>query len=1227
MAEKARGSQKIFIAAFRGERQDQMSWIKDLLDPKARLWENFYRNRWQHDRVVRSTHGVNCTGGCSWMVYVKEGIVTWELQATDYPRLDPDLPPHEPRGCQRGITSSWYIYSPLRVKYPYIRGGLFDLWRAAREEHADPVEAWGSVVENTEGRKSYQGTRGKGGFRRTSWEEVLEIIAASIIYTAKKYGPDRVFGFSPIPAMSMLSYAAGSRFLQLFGAPVLSFYDWYADFPPASPEVWGEKTDVSESADWYNSKYIVIMGSNLNMTRTPDAHFAIEARNNGTKLVVMSPDFSQVSKHADWWLSVRAGQDGAFWMAVNHVILKEYYVDRTVPYFTDYIKRFSDCPFLVEIVETDEGFACGRFLPAVSVSHYRHAENAEWKFLVVDSKSGKPRMPHGSIGYRWQKKSGQWNLMMKDGIDGSDIDPLLTLLERSDDILEVAMKDFTTGKISKRGVPVKYISTDKGKTPAATVFDLLLMQHGVSRGLPGEYPGGYDDDTSYTPAWQEKKTGLGREAVIRFAREWASTAEKTKGKCTIIVGSGTNHWFHSNLHYRAGITGLILCGCVGVNGGGLNHYTGQEKITPESSWSTVAFAHDWIKPPRLQNAPSFHYVHSDQWRYESEVMGPHPRHGEGFFGREHTMDHQVNSVRLGWLPFYPQFNRNSLSLADEAKKAGAKSDREVIEWVVRQLKEKKLRFAVEDPDAPENWPRVWLIWRGNALMASAKGHEYFLKHYLGTHTNTISEEKARDAVHEAEWRDPAPEGKLDLVVDLNFRMDTSALYSDIVLPAANWYEKEDLNTTDMHSFIHPFSSAVPPCWESKTDWEIFRLLAEKAGELSLSHFPGPVKDIVATPLLHDSPDEIAQREVKDWHTGECEPVPGKTMPHISIVERDYGNLHNMFVSLGHAVKRDGISTHGINWPVDDIHDDLLKNSPSRKWGGSRYISLFDAREAAEVVLAFAPETNGEISYRGFRGEEEKTGLSLAKLAEKYRGVKYGFADLVSRPGRILTSPCWSGITNEGRAYAAYTINTEYLLPWRTLTGRQHLYLDHEGYLAFGEHLPTFKGKLDPRTSTDIVKSLSEGKALILNYLTPHGKWHIHSTFSDTLPMMTLSRGIEPFWLNTHDAEDIGVKDNDWVELYNDHGVVVTRASVSARIPRGAGILYHAPERTVSVPKSPERRFRRAGGHNSLVKIRLKPLFMVGGYAQFSYGFNYWGPPSAERDSYIFVHKLEGEPKW
>ncbi|MFN7995409.1 MAG: nitrate reductase subunit alpha [Bryobacteraceae bacterium] len=1203
-----------------------MSWIKDIVNPKLRLWEEFYRNRWQHDKVIRSTHGVNCTGGCSWMIYVKNGIVTWELQALDYPKLESSLPLYEPRGCQRGIVYSWYIYSPLRIKYPYLRGVLMDLWESARAKHADPVEAWASIVEDEEIRHSYQVARGKGGFRRASWDQCLELVVASMLYTAKKYGPDRVIGFSPIPAMSMLSYAAGSRFLQLFGGVLLSFYDLYADFPPASPETWGEKTDVAESADWFNSKYIVVAGSNLDMTRTPDAHFVVEARHHGAKLVVLSPDFSQVSKHADWWIPANAGMDGALWMAVNHVILKEFYVDRQVPYFVDYLKRYSDTPFLIEIEKTADGYAAGRFLRANRLPRYRDVENGDWKLLVFDRISGQPRMPQGSIGFRWQQQQGQWNLELKDGLDGADIDPQLSLLDSREDVLEVSFLDFGAGRTFRRGVPVHYVETTAGRVAVTTGLDLLMAQYGVSRDLAGEYPASYEDEESaYTPAWQEKFTGVGRNTIVQLAREFALTAEKTKGKCTIIVGSGVNHWYHNNLHYRAGISALVLCGCVGVNGGGLNHYTGQEKVTPMASWSTLAMALDWIRPPRLQNGPSFHYVHSDQWRYEKAHPDYHPLSGR--FARQHVMDLQVEAVRMGWLPFYPQFNHNPIQLVREAEQASAHSPAEIARWMVDQLRTGKTRFSVEDPDLPENWPRVWLIWRANALHSSAKGQEYFQRHYLGTHSNAIAEEQAQDSVHEAAWREASTQGKMDLVVDLNFRMDTSALYSDVILPAASWYEKDDLNTTDLHSYFHPLGAAVPPCWESRTDWDIFRALAEKVSELAPAHFPEPFRDLVATPLLHDTPDEIAQPEVRDWSKGECEPIPGKTMPRFSIVERDYVNLVHRFKSLGPGIKEHGVEDHGIDMHVADLYDEFAKLVPSYEWNGNKYPSLVEARDATDAVLFFTPESNGEIAWRGFKERERQTGVQLADLSESYRGVRYDFSDLAKQPRRILTSPCWSGIVNNGRAYSGYVMNVERLIPWRTLTGRQHLYLDHEAYRAFGESCPTFKPRIALENTGNIVKSQPVGKTITLACITPHGKWHIHSTYYDDLRMLTLSRGVEPFWLNDRDATEIGVLDNDWIEAYNDNGVIVTRAVVSARVPRGICIFYHAPERTISFPKSPVRGRRRGGGTNSITRMRLKPVLMAGGYAQNCYRFNDYGPPATDRDTYVIVHKMEGKPQW
>lgn len=191
---------------------------------------------------------------------MKNGLVTWETQQTDYPRTRPDMPNHEPRGCPRGASYSWYLYSANRLKYPLMRKRLMKMWREAKRLHSDPVDAWASIIEDADKAKSFKQARGRGGFVRSSWQEVNELIAASNVYTIKTYGPDRVAGFSPIPAMSMVSYASGARYMSLIGGTCLSFYDWYCDLPPASPQTGASRptyrnlpTGITPATFWHGA--------------------------------------------------------------------------------------------------------------------------------------------------------------------------------------------------------------------------------------------------------------------------------------------------------------------------------------------------------------------------------------------------------------------------------------------------------------------------------------------------------------------------------------------------------------------------------------------------------------------------------------------------------------------------------------------------------------------------------------------------------------------------------------------------------------------------------------------------------------------------------------------------------------------------------------------------------------------------------------------------------------
>ncbi|MGP2799775.1 nitrate reductase subunit alpha [Serratia ureilytica] len=1225
---------------------DRFRYFKQLAEPFSgehgqtlntnRDWEDGYRSRWQHDKVVRSTHGVNCTGSCSWKIYVKNGLVTWETQQTDYPRTRPDLPNHEPRGCPRGASYSWYLYSANRLKYPLMRKRLLKLWREAKAQHSDPVAAWGSIVGDAEKAKSYKVARGRGGFVRSSWQEVNELIAAANVYTAKTFGPDRIIGFSPIPAMSMVSYAAGARYLSLIGGACLSFYDWYCDLPPASPMTWGEQTDVPESADWYNSSYIIAWGSNVPQTRTPDAHFFTEVRYKGTKTVAVTPDYAEVAKLCDHWLNPKQGTDSAMALAMGHVMLKEFHLDREVGYFRDYVRRYTDMPMLV-LLEPREGghYAAGRLLRAADlVDGLGQENNPEWKTVAIDGRSGDLVAPQGSIGFRWGEK-GKWNLEQREGKSQQEVELQLSLLGMHDEVAEVGFPYFggadsehfnsvALDEILLHKLPVKRLRLADGSEALVTsVYDLLLANYGLERGLgDANCAADYDEVKAYSPAWAEQITGVSRHNIIRIAREFAENAEKTHGRSMIIVGAGVNHWYHMDMTYRGLINMLIFCGCVGQSGGGWAHYVGQEKLRPQTGWLPLAFGLDWQRPPRHMNSTSFFYNHSSQWRYETvstdELLSPLA--DKSRFGGS-LIDFNVRAERMGWLPSAPQLGANPLRLAEQARAAGQSP----VEFTVDSLKSGALGFAAEQPDNPQNFPRNLFVWRSNLLGSSGKGHEYMLKYLLGTENGIQGKDLGQQGgvkPQEVEWREQGGEGKLDLVVTLDFRMSSTCLYSDVVLPTATWYEKDDMNTSDMHPFIHPLSAAVDPAWDSKSDWEIYKGIAKAFSEVCVGHL-GQETDVVTLPIQHDSAAELAQPYgVQDWKKGECELIPGKTAPHIIAVERDYPATYERFTSLGPLMDKLGNGGKGISWNTQ-TEVDFLKQLNYVKADGpaAGRPKIESAIDAAEVILSLAPETNGQVAVKAWEALSNVTGRDHRHLALNKKDEKIRFRDIQAQPRKIISSPTWSGLEDEHVSYNACYTNVHELIPWRTLSGRQQLYQDHEWMRAFGESLLAYRPPIDTRAAQPLLNSKPNGnKEKALNFLTPHQKWGIHSTYSDNLLMLTLSRGGPIVWLSEDDAKDLGIADNDWIEAFNANGALTARAVVSQRIPAGMTMMYHAQERIVNLPGS-EITSQRGGIHNSVTRACPKPTHMIGGYAQLAYGFNYYGTVGSNRDEFVVVRKM------
>ena len=314
-----------------------------------------------------------------------------------------------------------------------------------------------------------------------------------------------------------------------------------------------------------------------------------------------------------------------------------------------------------------------------------------------------------------------------------------------------------------------------------------------------------------------------------------------------------------------------------------------------------------------------------------------------------------------------------------------------------------------------------------------------------------------------------------------------------------------------------------------------------------------------------------------------------------VVERDYTAIGDKLLSVGPLADRLGFTVKNITYDVKasvDLLGRLHGVMPSGAGAGRPAIDT-DAR-FAEAILAFSGTTNGALATQGFQDLEAKTGRKLVDLSEGQEERRITFAQTQESPQPVITSPEWSGSETGGRRYAAFTINTERLKPWHTLSGRMHFFLDHDWMIDAGEQLPTFRPPLDmTRAFGEPELGPTGEKAITLRYLTVHNKWSIHSEYQDNLFMLSLGRGGPQAWLSVADATSIGVADNDWIELTNANGVFVARAVVTHKLPDGICYVQHAQERTIDVPKS-EATGKRGGIHNSVTRILVKPTHLIGG---------------------------------
>ena len=377
--------------------------------------------------------------------------------------------------------------------------------------------ASGSATRSRPGRRSSTTPRRRAPTSRSAaraascarrWDEAAELIAAAHVHTVTQLRarPDRRLLADPGDVDGLLRGRDPLPLADRRRLP-LSFYDWYADLPPASPQIWGDQTDVPESADWWNSTYMMLWGSNIPQTRTPDAHFMTEARYKGQKVVVVSPDYAGHTKFADHWLPAerrhrrRAGDgDGP---RDPQGVLRRPPGRRTSATTRKPLHRHA-VPGHAARARGRRSSPTASCAPPTSATR---GENAEWKTVVLDAATGEPVVPNGSIGFRWgEEGEGRWNL------DLGDVDPALTLLGAHDELgrgRPAALRGRRRPRAAatmRRGVPARRV----GGQLVTTVFDLLCAQlrrrarrpaGRLAERLRRRRP-------PYTPAWQEAITGV-----------------------------------------------------------------------------------------------------------------------------------------------------------------------------------------------------------------------------------------------------------------------------------------------------------------------------------------------------------------------------------------------------------------------------------------------------------------------------------------------------------------------------------------------------------------------------------------------------------------------------------------------------------------------------------------------------------------------------------------------
>lgn len=286
-------------------------------DPRAslettRATEDQYRAEFAASYGDGEAHGyayhcVNCQGNCAWEVWSKDGAITRENQSAQYPQLSPDIPDANPRGCNKGAQHSHGLYAKDRLLYPMKRVGA----------------------------------RGEGKWQRISWDEAITMAAQGLYDSLREKGPAANYVHVGAGLLTEARAASIKRLGTLLGAVRPYIASYVGDMFPGVSVVYGEG-NIGCTWDFvYTQQVNVFWGCNPNTSRIPDAHYLWEGKYNGSKIIVIAPEFNSTAIHADLWVPVKPGADGHLALAILHRILEKKRYD------PKFLRTFTDLPLLV----------------------------------------------------------------------------------------------------------------------------------------------------------------------------------------------------------------------------------------------------------------------------------------------------------------------------------------------------------------------------------------------------------------------------------------------------------------------------------------------------------------------------------------------------------------------------------------------------------------------------------------------------------------------------------------------------------------------------------------------------------------------------------------------------------------------------------------------------------------------------------------------------------------